>query len=143
MLQSESSPPPKTTAPSDELTVAKAQGTAVTRDNQPPTLSSQKEIADLLAQVEEMIVAKDLPGLERISSMTPSRRRMLEALFEKYATLEVSLAQTNESPGEIIATLEISKLVLPGGEVAPVLPLVRHTRITIPRDGDKLGLLVW
>ena len=89
------------------------------------------------------MVRKNLLGLEEVSTMTPNRRRMLEALFENYTSLEVSLGEILEGPTEITATLEITRLINTGGEVVNPVPILRNTRVTIPREGDQLGKVVW
>jgi hypothetical protein len=108
-----------------------------------PSLLQDQMLRNLLDQLQYFMTRKDLAGLEQISTLSENRRRLLEALFENYTVIEVSLTDVTGSATAANAVLRINRLVLPNGDVVDPTPLLRTTRITIPREGDKWGRLVW
>jgi serine/threonine-protein kinase len=100
-------------------------------------------LMDLLNRLRTVIVQKDLPAVERMSILSEPRRRLLEEMFESYASIEASIDEVKKGPTEAKAVLLINKLVLPGGEAIDPVPLVRRTPITIMREGDDWGRVIW
>jgi len=100
-------------------------------------------LMDLLERLRTGIVSKDLPAVERMSMLSENRRRFLEAIFENYASIDVSFSEINLGVTEAKAILLINKLVLPNGEIVDPAPLVRRTAITVTREGDNWGRIIW
>ena len=100
-------------------------------------------LIDLLEKLRRGIASKDLPALERMSMLSENRRRLLGEMFENFSSIEVSVDEIIRRPNEAKAVLLITKLILPNGEVIDPAPLVRKTTITIMRDGDNWGRIIW
>jgi hypothetical protein len=98
---------------------------------------------DLLNRLRTVIVRKDLLAVERISILSENRRRLLEEMFETYTSIDASVDEVKSGPNEAKAVLLINKLVLPDGEIVNPAPLVRRTPITITREGDNWGRIIW
>jgi serine/threonine protein kinase len=102
-----------------------------------------QELMDLLNRLRTVIVRKDLLAVERISILSENRRRLLEEMFETYTSIDASVDEVKSGPNEAKAVLHINKLVLPDGEIVNPAPLVRRTPITITREGDNWGRIIW
>jgi serine/threonine-protein kinase len=123
--------------------------------DKPPERETQTEVAainsgiqnqalmNLLDNLRTVIVSKDLQAVERMSILSENRRRLLEEMFENYSSLDVSFSEVKGGPTEGKAVLLINKLVLSNGEIVEPAPLVRRTPITITRDGDNWGPIIW
>jgi len=144
--------PPQATMPvknPNEATEKSLSGKTVGQDAEPKVamaVNSAREIQALMALLEELrtgIVNKDLPAVERMSLLSDNRRRFLEAIFENYSSIDVSFSVVDQGPTEAKAILLINKLVLPTGETIDPTPLVRRTTLTIARDGDNWGRIIW
>jgi hypothetical protein len=98
---------------------------------------------NVLDNLRTLIVSKDLQAVERMSILSENRRRLLEEMFENYSSLDVSFSEVKGGPTEGKAVLLINKLVLSNGEIVEPAPLVRRTPITITRDGDNWGPIIW
>lgn len=98
---------------------------------------------DLLEQLRRLVAEKNLAALNEISVMSEDRRRILESLFANYLTIEASLGEIVRTPTEVTTVLRIDKLVLPDGESVPPGSSLRKIRITVPREGDGWGQIVW
>ena len=98
---------------------------------------------DLLNQLRQFVVEKNLAGLTEISAMTEGRRLTLETLFANYSTLEASLGEIVSTPTEVTTVLRIDKLILLNGE--SVLPgsTLRRIKIKVPREGNGWGQIEW
>jgi eukaryotic-like serine/threonine-protein kinase len=98
---------------------------------------------DLLNQLRQLVVAKNLAALTEISVMKEGRRLTLETLFANYSTIEASLGEIVSTPTEVTTVLRIDKLVLLNGE--SVLPgaTLRRIKIKVPREGDGWGQIEW
>jgi serine/threonine protein kinase len=142
-------PPPQTTKPDQTSngTVDKVP-TGNTGGQEAETkvaMASKSDAAlmDLLEKLRTGIASKDLPAVERMSMLSENRRRLLGAMFENYSSIDVSFDEIIRGPTEAKAILLINKLVLPDGEIIEPAPLVRRTPITIARDGDNWGPIIW
>ena len=100
-------------------------------------------LMDLLEKLRSGIAGKDLPAVERLSTLSENRRRFLETIFENYSSIDLAIGEVSPGPTEAKAVLFINKLVLPSGESIDPAPLVRRTPVTIPRDGDNWGRVIW
>jgi serine/threonine-protein kinase len=98
---------------------------------------------DLLNQLRQLVVAKNLEALTEISVMKEGRRLTLETLFANYSTIEASLGEIVSTPTEVTTVLRIDKLVLLNGE--SVLPgaTLRRIKVKVPREGDGWGQIEW
>jgi len=100
----------------------------------------------LLASLDELrrsVISRDLASLEKISVMSEDRRRILEALFANYSAIEASLGEIVSTPNQVTTILRIDKLILLNGESVPPGSSLRKIRITVPREGDDWGQIVW
>ena len=114
----------------------------------PPTevarlVKSDSHVLDQFQQLRQLVTEKNLAALDEISVMSEDRRRILESLFANYSTIEASLGDIASTPTEITTILRIDKLVLLNGETVPPGSTLRKIRLTIPREGDSLGQIVW
>ena len=98
---------------------------------------------DLLEQLRRLVAEKNLAALDEISAMSEDRRRILESLFANYSTIEASLGEIVSTPTGVTTVLRIDKLVLLNGESVPPGSSLRKIRITVPREGDGWGQIVW
>jgi len=98
---------------------------------------------DLLNQLRQLIAEKNLVALNEISVMSEGRRLTLETLFANYSTIEASFGEIVSTPTEVTTVLRIDKLVLLNGETVPPGSSLRKIRITVPREGDGWGQIVW
>lgn len=98
---------------------------------------------DLLDQLRQLVAEKNLAALNEISVMSEGRRLTLETLFANYSTIEASFGEIVSTPTEVTTVLRIDKLILLNGE--PVTPgsSLRKIRITVHREGDGWGQIVW
>lgn len=98
---------------------------------------------DLLDQLRRLVAEKNLAALNEISVMSTDRREFLQILFENYSTIEASLGKIVSTPTEVTTVLRIDKLILQNGESVPPGSSLRKIRITVPREGDGWGQIVW
>ncbi len=108
-----------------------------------PVAKPDSALMDLLEQMRRSLVAKDLPTLEKISTMSESRHRMLEAIFDNYASLDVSVGEVSGTTTGVVANLQINKLIRANGDTITPNPAVRKSRVLVPRDGDGWGRPGW
>ncbi len=108
-----------------------------------PVAKPDSALMDLLEQMRRSLVAKDLPTLEKISKISESRRRMLEAIFDNYASLDVTLGEVSGTTTGVVATLQINKLIRANGDTITPNPAVRKSNVIVPRDGDGWGRPGW
>ena len=145
-------PAPVPAVPKPASTSAPAEPAPVqappTRTAPPPTevarLVKPDQLAmDLLEQLRRLVAEKNLAALDEISAMSEDRRRILESLFANYSTIEASLGEIVSTPTGVTTVLRIDKLVLLNGESVPPGSSLRKIRITVPREGDGWGQIVW
>jgi hypothetical protein len=98
---------------------------------------------DLLEQLRRSVDEKNLAALNEISVMSEDRRLTLETLFANYSTIETSLGEIVTTQAGVTTVLRIDKLVLLNGESVPPGSSLRKIRITVPREGDGWGQIVW
>jgi serine/threonine protein kinase len=98
---------------------------------------------ELLDQLRRLVAEKNLAALNEISVMSEGRRLTLETLFANYSTIEASFGEIVSTPTELTTVLRIDKLVLLNGESVPPGSSLRKIRITVPREGDGWGQIVW
>ena len=98
---------------------------------------------DLLDQLKRLVAEKNLAALNEISVMSEGRRLTLETLFANYSTIEASFGEIVSTPTELTTVLRIDKLVLLNGESVSPGSSLRKIRITVPREGDGWGQIVW
>lgn len=98
---------------------------------------------ELLDQLRQLVAEKNLAALNEISVMSEGRRLTLETLFVNYSTIEASFGEIVSTPTELTTVLRIDKLVLLNGESVPPGSSLRKIRITVPREGDGWGQIVW
>ena len=98
---------------------------------------------DLLEQLRRLVVEKNLAALNEFSVMSEDRRLTLEALFANYSTIEASLGEIVSTPNGVTTVLRIDRLVLLNGESVPPGSSLRKIRLTVPREGDGWGQIVW
>lgn len=103
----------------------------------------QKSLMDKLEQFATLVATKDLEGLKKLSIINESRMGMLTALYENYPGLEVSIGEVTDTPSGATALLLITKLIRPNGDVVTPTPIVRKTKLLIPREGDEWGKIRW
>jgi serine/threonine-protein kinase len=108
-----------------------------------PAVTSDQRAVDRLEQLRRLVAEKNLAALDEISVMSEDRRRILEALFANYSTIEASLGEVTSTPTEVTTVLRIEKLTLLNGESVPPGATLRKIRVTIPREGDGWGKIVW
>ena len=114
----------------------------------PPTevarlVNPDQQAMDLLEQLRRLVTEKNLVALNEISVMSEDRRHILESLFANYSTIEGSLGEIASTPAGVTTVLRIDKLVLLNGESVPPGSTLRKIRITVPREGDGWGQIVW
>jgi flagellar biosynthesis GTPase FlhF len=97
----------------------------------------------LVEQLQRSMVERDLATIEKISSLSEPRRRMLKELFETYSTVEVSFDEIIEASDSATVNLLITKLVSPNGELVIPSPILRKSKVVIPKKGDNWGRFVW
>lgn len=110
---------------------------------EPAPMKPDQRVLDLLEQLRRSVVEENLAALEEISVMSENRRQVMEALFANYATIEASFGEVVTSPTEVTTLLRIDKLVLPSGESVPPGPRLRKIRITVPRQAEEWGKILW
>ena len=98
---------------------------------------------DLLEQLRRLVTEKNLAALNEFSVMSEDRRGFLEALFANYSTIEASFGEIASTPTEVTTVLRIDRLLLLNGESVPPGSTLRKIRITVPREGDGWGQIVW
>lgn len=98
---------------------------------------------DLLNQLRQLVVEKNLAALTEISAMTDGRRLTLETLFTNYSTIEASLGEIVSTPTEVTTVLRIDKLVLLNGESVVPGSTLRRIKIKVPREGNGWGQIEW
>jgi hypothetical protein len=106
-------------------------------------MKSNQGALDLLDQLKRLVAEKNLATLDEISTMSEDRRSFLESLFANYSTIEASLGEIASTPTGVTTVLRIEKLVLLNGESVPPGSSLRKIRITIPREEDGWGKIVW
>ena len=109
----------------------------------PRPVNPNERAMDLLEQLRRLVAEKNLAALNEFSVMSEGRRGFLEALFANYSTIEASLGEIESTPTGVTTVLRIDKLVLPNGESVPPGSTLRKIRITVPREGDGWGQIVW
>jgi serine/threonine-protein kinase len=109
----------------------------------PRLVKPDQRTMDLLEQLRRLVVEKNLTALSEISVMSDDRRGFLEALFANYSTIEASIGEIVSTSTEVTTVLRIDKLVLRSGESVPPGSTLRKIRITVPREGDGWGQIVW
>ena len=134
-------------AAADKAATDKAAADKAATDKAAADKAAGKNINQaLLASLDEFrrsVIRRDLASLEKISVMSENRRLTLEALFTNYSTIEASLGEIVSTPTGVNTVLRIDKLVLLNGESVPPGSTLRKIRITIPREGDGWGQIVW
>lgn len=98
---------------------------------------------ELFDHLRRLVAEKNLAALNEISVMSEGRRLTLETLFANYSTIEASFGEIASTPTELTTVLRIDKLVLLNGESVPPGSSLRKIRITVPREGDGWGQIVW
>lgn len=136
-----STPPPPKPTPAQPRTVSPVPSS-------PPIVAAlpvgpDQRAMELLDKLRRLVAEKNLAALNEISVMSEGRRLTLETLFENYSTIEASFGEIVSTPTGVTTVLRIDKLVLVNGE--SVLPgsSLRKIRITVPREGDGWGQIVW
>ena len=135
-------PTPAPTKPEPVPTPAPPAPTATSKESSRLVNPDQRAM-DLLDQLRRLVAEKNLAALNEISVMSTDRREFLQILFENYSTIEASLGKIVSTPTEVTTVLRIDKLILQNGESVPPGSSLRKIRITVPREGDGWGQIVW
>ena len=98
---------------------------------------------DQLEQLRQLVAEKNLAALTEISVMSEGRRLTLETLFANYSTIEASLGELVTTPTGVTTVLRIDKLALLTGESVSPGSSLRKIRLTVPREGEGWGPIVW
>lgn len=106
-------------------------------------MKSNQGAMDLLDQLKRLVAEKNLAALDEISDMSEDRRSFLESLFANYSTIEASLGEIASTPTGVTTVLRIDKLVLLNGESVPPGSSLRKIRLSVPREGEGWGQIVW
>lgn len=126
--------PPQSIGPSE---------TAIPSPTPSIPLKPDPDLINRLEQIRRFVEQKNLAGLENLSAMSEKRRKNLEALFKYYSTIEVSLGPVESTATEIQTSLRVDKLITTEGESLPIEGTLRKIPITVPREGDGWGKIVW
>jgi hypothetical protein len=102
-----------------------------------------KNLLTLVEKLQRSMVERDLATIEQISSLSASRRRMLQELFTTYKTIEVSIDEIKENSDGATVNLLIIKLGRPNGEQVLPSPILKKTKVLIPKNGDNWGSFIW
>ena len=94
-------------------------------------------------QLQQAIIEKNWEALERMSSMSESRRSWLETLYTKYKSVQIDIAQVVTEDTEGQAIIHFTKGIRFNGEVVIPNQIGRTIKITIPKNGDQWGRIIW
>ncbi len=121
---------------------AKTQAAERARQAQAEAAETQA-LMRLLEELRGSVVKKDLSALKRLSTMSESRYRMLNDLFSRYRTVEVSIGDVIRTAARATATLQITKLIRPNGMIVQPHPIVQDIKVTILKDEAQWNLPAW
>ena len=125
---------------------------AANQEAPPPVVASvPKPGADPMIQLKAILSRfksayeeKDVAALEQLSRMDGSRTNLLRMMFQRYSSITVSINQiTQVSDQEATAVVLINQLVDQDGNRVTVSPILRVTKLQIPRKGSGWGKIMW
>ena len=100
-------------------------------------------LMSLLEQLRESVAKKDLSALNRLSTMSASRFRMLKDLFSRYRTVEISIGDVRRTLDKATATFQITKLIRPNGVIVRPHPIVQNIKVTVLKDKEDWDRPAW
>lgn len=129
---------------------ALADAKAAERVKKAKTMAAQRAftvetqiLMNVLEDLRWFIAKRDLLALERLSTMSKSRQRMLKDLFSRYITIEISIGNVTRTGNKATATLQITKLIRPNGAIVQPHPMVQKINVVVPKDGDTWNRPIW
>ncbi len=111
--------------------------------NQASQESMEAILHNQVEKLQRAIIEKNWDALERLSTMSESRRFWLETLYTKYQSVQIDIAQVATEPTEGKATIYFTKGIRSNGEVVIPNAIGRTIKITIPKNGDEWGRIIW
>ncbi len=120
--------------------VEKDQGTIHAQSSQ---AAMESDLLLHIEQLQQAIVEKNWATLERISSMSESRRIWLKTLYEKYESIQIDIAQVQAEPTQGQGVIHFTKGIRPNGEIVRPNKIGRTIKISIPKNEDHWGKIVW
>ena len=136
-------PVTKKTAPSPKKSnQAVAKNIAPPPKNAPGPLDIQA-VGVILEQFKRAYQSQDLATLEKMSKMSKGRANFLERLFKGYLTVEVSISDLSINNQSASATLTIKKLTDQRGNLVLPGENWKTAKLSIPKDGNLWGKIIW
>ena len=114
-----------------------ATSSTTTQDTIRPSLHLQVE------QLQQAIIEKNWEVIERLSLMSEARRSWLEALYQKYDSIQIDIAHVDMEGKEGRAIIHFTKGIRPNGEIVRPNKIGRTIKITIPKNGNQWGQIIW
>ena len=96
-----------------------------------------------VTQLQQAIIEKNWDALERISSMSEARRSWLETLYKKYRSVKIDIAHIETKAREGRAIIHFSKGIRSNGEIVIPNKIGRTIKLTIPKNGNEWGRIIW
>ena len=130
----------------DEARAAQAQAAKKARADQSKAAAQAADtqaLNALLAELQQSISRRDLQALKSMSTMSTSRKKMLEDLFTRYETIETSIGDVSKSEEKTTIILQFTKFVRPNGEIVQPSRFLKTTNVIIPKEKDGWGRLEW
>lgn len=94
-------------------------------------------------QLQQAIIEKNWAVLERMSLMSEARRFWLEALYDKYDSVQIDIARVDVEVAEGRAIIHFTKGIRPNGEIVIPNKIGKIIKISIPKNGNQWGRIIW
>ena len=123
-----------------EEDVEKSQGTILAQSSQE---NLESDLRFHVEQLQQAIVEKNWDALERISLMSESRRAWLETLYKKYESVQIDIAHVQTEPTQGRAVIHFTQGIRPNGEIVLPNKIGRIIKVSIPKNGNHWGPIIW
>lgn len=123
-----------------EEEVEDSQGTILAHSSQ-KTLESDLRLH--VEQLQQAIIQKNWDTLERISLMSESRRIWLTTLYKKYESVQIDIAQIQTESTQGRAVIHFTQGIRPNGEIVIPNKIGRIIKVSIQKNGDQWGPIIW
>ncbi len=97
----------------------------------------------LIMQLQRSITEKDLANLEKISSMSKSRRKWLTTLNANFTTIEIKVGLLERTPDGARVALHFTKGIRPNGKVVIPNEIGGRFNVSVTRSDDRWGPITW
>ncbi len=108
-----------------------------------PFAASRQQLDALLNDFQTAYERQDISSMEQLSEISPDRQMFLDVMSRNYSVINTSLQDVTITNDQATATLIHEELIDKNGEQVAPDQILRGIRISVRKEGDHWGKVLW